>query len=148
MAGHVYLIGSRKFHWYKIGKSADARIRVTELGILLPFRVEVIAAWKANNHHELERLLHEKYATDRINGEWFSFNKQKLEQVMKELSVANLAMVSVAPGYSNIAEDTKISGGGGEQRISELVRKVKELMRENAELRAQVSASTAGVGNR
>ncbi len=67
MAGHVYLIGSRTFNWYKIGKSGNAAIRVAELGILLPFRIEVIAVWKAQNHHELEKLLHEKHAAQRIS---------------------------------------------------------------------------------
>jgi hypothetical protein len=66
MAGYVYLIGSSIFKWYKIGKSSRAAIRVTELGILLPFRIEVIAVWKLSNYHAMERDLHEKHAANRI----------------------------------------------------------------------------------
>ena len=112
MAGHVYLIGSPTFKWYKIGKSSNAAIRVTELGILLPFRVEVIAVWKAANHHELERLLHEKYADVRINGEWFSFADEQIEAILTELQAAS---TNVASGFSNVEKN--IAPGGKVIRI-------------------------------
>ena len=47
--GYVYLIGSSRFGWYKIGKSRSATIRVQTLGILLPFKVEVFAVWMTDN---------------------------------------------------------------------------------------------------
>lgn len=99
MAGHVYLIGTRKYGWYKIGKSSNATIRVTHLGILLPFRVEVIAIWKANNHHELEKLLHEKYDLHRINGEWFGFSEQQVNEMVESMK---MAAVSILANFSNI----------------------------------------------
>lgn len=102
MAGHVYLIGSRIFNWYKIGKSGNAAIRVAELGILLPFRIEVIAIWKAHNHHKLEKLLHEKFATQRINGEWFQFVPGQVEFLVNEMAVAQ---IDVASTFSNIEKD-------------------------------------------
>jgi len=103
MAGHVYLIGSHVFHWYKIGKSNDASIRVTELGILLPFRIEVIAVWKVHDHHQTEKLLHEKFAKQRINGEWFSFKYGLLRRL-----IADMAQVQVgtARNFSNIESDS------------------------------------------
>lgn len=99
MLGYVYLIGSRKFGWYKIGKSSDAAIRVSQLGILLPFRVEVIAIWKASNHHELEKVLHEKYRIHHINGEWFGFNTNQVRALVAELEMAAVPILS---GFSNI----------------------------------------------
>jgi hypothetical protein len=54
MAGYVYLIGTPIFGWYKIGKSITPEIRVKDLGILLPFKIKVMAIWKAENHHLME----------------------------------------------------------------------------------------------
>jgi hypothetical protein len=55
MTGFVYLIGSTTFGWYKIGKSITPEVRIQNLGILLPFKIEVIAVWKAANHHAMEK---------------------------------------------------------------------------------------------
>ena len=103
MAGHVYLIGSRTFNWYKIGKSNNAAIRVSELGILLPVRIEVLAVWKAENHHETERLLHEKYASHRINGEWFTFTASHIKAIIREMAAAQ---IEIAENFSNIEKDS------------------------------------------
>jgi hypothetical protein len=102
MAGHVYLIGSPRFRWYKIGKSSNASIRVSELGILLPFRIEVVAVWKVANHHETERVLHEKHAANRINGEWFTFTKEEITTILEDMLWASTA---VSSGFSNLEAD-------------------------------------------
>ena len=85
MAGYVYLIGTPIFNWYKIGKSVTPEIRIKDIGILLPFKVEVFAIWKADNHTLLEAILHEKYAEFRINGEWFGFTKNEVKAVVSRL---------------------------------------------------------------
>jgi len=103
MAGHVYLIGSPTFHWYKIGKSIDAAIRVADLGILLPFRIEVIAIWKVHDHHQTEKLLHEKYGKQRINGEWFNLHHGDVRTLIKDMSPVQ---VRVASGFSNLSSDS------------------------------------------
>jgi len=107
MAGHVYLVGSPRFKWYKIGKSSNAAIRVTELGILMPFRIEVIAVWRAENHHALERLLHEKYGKFRINGEWFSFTDKQIKAILSHLAQASTV---VATRFSNVEDDVAPEG--------------------------------------
>jgi hypothetical protein len=88
MAGYVYLIGSPLFHWYKIGKSSNAAIRVTDLGVLLPFRIEVIAIWKVPNHHEWERILHERFRSKNLNGEWFVFDEEEIRSIVAEMAWA------------------------------------------------------------
>lgn len=55
MSGYVYLIGSPIFGWYKIGKSITPEVRIKNLGILLPFKIDIICIWKAENHHKLQR---------------------------------------------------------------------------------------------
>jgi hypothetical protein len=86
MAGFVYLIGSEQFGWYKIGKSKDHHVRLEQLGILLPFKVEVFAIWEAENHSELERISHRMYSENRINGEWFSFSTAERSSVISKIS--------------------------------------------------------------
>jgi hypothetical protein len=111
--GYVYLIGSTKFGWYKIGKSKIPEIRIRDLGILLPFKVEVIKIWKAEDHHSLEKLLHEMHNANKINGEWFEFSKIELQQLIE--SIPNEACVNVSEDvpkldkFSNVLEDVKSS---------------------------------------
>jgi hypothetical protein len=85
MNGYVYLIGSPEFGWYKIGKSRRPNIRVKELGILLPFEIETIGVWCANDYSYLEVMLHEKYRGQRINGEWFKFDVKHLASVFDDM---------------------------------------------------------------
>lgn len=85
MAGFVYLIGTPYFGWYKIGKSVSPEIRVQDIGILLPFKIEIIGIWRAENHHLLESTLHEMYKNNRINGEWFRFKRIEVKQLFLSL---------------------------------------------------------------
>ena len=102
MSGHVYLIGSPTFQWYKIGKSSNAAIRVNQLGILLPFRIEVIAVWKVQAHRATEYSLHKKYEKYRINGEWFHFEKAQVDEIVADMLWAS---TPIAAGFSNLQAD-------------------------------------------
>jgi hypothetical protein len=83
--GYVYLIGNPVFGWYKIGKSISPEIRIKDLGILLPFKLQVVGIWQAANHHLLERTLHEVYKDRNINGEWFEFKKKEVYELFAKL---------------------------------------------------------------
>ena len=85
MNGYVYLIGSSLFGWYKIGKSKKPDVRISDLGILLPFKVEVFAVWQAKNHHMMEKTLHDIYKKQKINGEWFHFTKPEVIEVIDSI---------------------------------------------------------------
>ena len=84
MAGYIYLIGSSLFGWYKIGKSISPETRVKDLGILLPFKIEVFAIWKSENHHLIEKYFHDKYKAYHINGEWFSFKVEDIKEILQK----------------------------------------------------------------
>lgn len=103
MAGYVYLIGSKLFRWYKIGKSSNASIRVSQLGVLLPFTIEVVAIWKVENHHEVEKLLHEKYQDHKINGEWFKFEKPEVEKIVHDMRKLGVASLHSSVQFNNTA---------------------------------------------
>jgi hypothetical protein len=85
--GYVYLIGSSRFGWYKIGKSKSAVIRVANIGILLPFKIEVFGVWGTCNESILESELHKTYKEHRINGEWFSFERDFVFTVVESMTV-------------------------------------------------------------
>lgn len=108
MAGYVYLIGSRKFHWYKIGRSKLPDLRVKQIGVLLPFKVELIATWFSNADKILERSLHEKYAINCIQGEWFFFDDHRVEQLLREIPFAECKLSKVV--FSNLQRDAAPPG--------------------------------------
>ena len=109
MRGFVYLIGSPTFGWYKIGKANRPDVRVENLGVLLPFRVEVLAVWKAEHSLGFERQLHDRFSAQRINGEWFKFSPQVIASLVND---ADLIFNRVFPNgnlrlerFSNLERD-------------------------------------------
>lgn len=79
---YVYLIGSKAFGWFKIGKAKDIAVRLDKIGILLPFKVEAIAVWAVWSGN-VEAALHRKYRDNRIHGEWFRFTKQEIKKLLE-----------------------------------------------------------------
>lgn len=111
-SGYVYLIGSDRFCWYKIGKCKTPKIRLRDIGILLPFKIQLIGMWRAEDHHRAEILMHEKYKDFRINGEWFSLPWHDRLAIL--LSPPPFSGIGVFPStsptkgvmeFSNIQED-------------------------------------------
>jgi len=107
MAGYVYLIGTPIFGWYKIGKSISPEIRIKDLGILLPFKIKVLSVWKAENHHLMEKTLHEIYKDKRINGEWFEFTRPEIHGVIESVPEKARIYLDNTDRFSNINLDTK-----------------------------------------
>lgn len=110
----MYLIGTPIFGWYKIGKSRTPEVRVKDLGILLPFKVEIIGVWKAVNHHLMESTLHDIYKSNRINGEWFAFTKKEAYNVYSSIPEASRIYPvnneeHLLDRFSNVEEDRKDS---------------------------------------
>lgn len=110
--GYVYLIGTPIFGWYKIGKSRTPEVRVKDLGILLPFKIEIIGIWKAKNHHLMESSLHEIYKDNKINGEWFEFTKKEAYEVFSSIPAETRIYPidnreHLLDRFSNVAEDLK-----------------------------------------
>jgi hypothetical protein len=70
--GIVYLLMAADR--YKIGITDDLTRRVAQLnGGQSPFPIEEFYHVRTSGFRDLERILHERYARDRIHGEWFSF---------------------------------------------------------------------------
>jgi hypothetical protein len=68
--GWVYLLGSPE-GYCKIGRAKRVSERLLQIGLQLPFRVELLHTIKVSDCIWAERFLHQKFATCRMNGEWF-----------------------------------------------------------------------------
>ena len=53
----------------KIGFSDNLKTRLMDIQIALPYKINLLAVAKGDK--QLEHLLHQEFAQDRIRGEWF-----------------------------------------------------------------------------
>lgn len=107
--GYVYLIGSQRFGWYKIGKSKHANIRINDLGILLPFRVELFCLWGTDDETRLEREMHIRHEGKNLHGEWFLFDWLELAKIAQEPTPYFGVRIENAPTIVNtIKEDRSL----------------------------------------
>jgi hypothetical protein len=56
---------------YKIGRTAEFSRRVKQLQVLLPFPATIAYAFFTIEHVYVEERLHDQFASQRLNGEWF-----------------------------------------------------------------------------
>lgn len=78
--GFVYLLQSPTSA-YKIGRTNSPEDRMRTFGIQLPFEVEYIALIPTSDMVALERALHSRFASQRINGEWFALTPEDIEYI-------------------------------------------------------------------
>jgi len=112
--GYIYLIGSTRFGWYKIGRSRKPDIRIKDLGILLPFKVEAFAVWKTTNAELTEKLFHKKHSAQNINGEWFSFGTAQVAGIIHGDAPYDALRVypgqaRVFCGFQNVVKDRVVN---------------------------------------
>lgn len=67
--GYVYLLGAPDF--YKIGRAKNVDSRVKQLGIQLPWEIDLVHTIPCEDYISAERKLHRKFSDRRANGEWF-----------------------------------------------------------------------------
>jgi hypothetical protein len=78
--GYVYLIQSPS-SLFKIGRAKTPENRLHTFSVKLPFEVVYIALVKTNDMIKLERDLHVKFASKRINGEWFALTPDDVNYI-------------------------------------------------------------------
>jgi hypothetical protein len=74
VVGSVYLMKSG-LH-YKIGRSNHVGRRSYEVAIQLPEKLEVIHEIETDDPEGIERYWHQRFASKRANGEWFSLSDE------------------------------------------------------------------------
>lgn len=78
--GFVYLIQSPTGS-YKIGRTKDPDDRLKTFSVKLPFEVDYVCTIETGDMYQLERELHKKYASKRVNGEWFYLEPEDVEDI-------------------------------------------------------------------
>jgi hypothetical protein len=79
-SGYVYLIVS-EMGQYKIGKTNNPKHRSKMFGLTLPFNVELIHLIETDDMGMLEASLHDRFAPNRINGEWFDLTPEDVSYI-------------------------------------------------------------------
>ena len=82
----VYIIETN--NKYKIGIAGDLSNRVRQITTSSPYQVTVLYYHKMNSRKsaiEKEKLLHDKFSTKRLRGEWFELDKDDLDWIKREL---------------------------------------------------------------
>lgn len=76
--GYVYLIKSAS-GFYKIGRTKDPSDRIKTFSVKLPFEVEYDHLIETGDMCTLEQNLHDHFANQRVNGEWFSLTPEHVD---------------------------------------------------------------------
>lgn len=66
---------------FKIGRTNNPEKRILNFGIHLPFTVGIVHIIPTDNMCQLESVLHRKFASKRVKGEWFSLSTDDLEAI-------------------------------------------------------------------
>lgn len=77
-AGYVYLISGGGY--YKIGKTTNLGDRRKQIGLQLPFEVSLRHAVHTEDIDRLELYWHERFASKRLNGEWFALTAEDVRE--------------------------------------------------------------------
>ena len=83
--GYIYLMrvdqpDSEGYYPCKIGKSKHVPTRQRQIGILMPYEVELVHYVAVNDMPEAEAFLHRVYEPYRMRGEWFRFPQEGIDQ--------------------------------------------------------------------
>ncbi len=80
--GYIYVIKDIDITgYYKIGKTIHPAARLSNFGVKLPIRTEVVLVKKSNNAHKAEMNLHRRFKQVRQRGEWFKLSDSQLDSI-------------------------------------------------------------------
>jgi hypothetical protein len=79
-AGYIYLLRAADGH-YKIGRAVNVGPRVRQIGTDIPYKVETIHTFHAEDYCAVELELHKRFADKRANGEWFRLDAADVEYI-------------------------------------------------------------------
>lgn len=76
--GWIYLLRAEN-GLYKIGMAKELDRRVVQIGIQVPFSVELVHSVEVRDRVLTEALYHERFRNKRVKGEWFRLDEEDLE---------------------------------------------------------------------
>ena len=81
-SGYIYFVHADGTNRYKIGLTVDLDRRMKQLnGKQAPFENKLLWSIKVSDMRSAERDLHDTFSSRRVNGEWFTFNANELDEV-------------------------------------------------------------------
>lgn len=130
--GGVYFVRPSKRPVVKVGVARDLESRLSALQTGSPERLVVLGIIKGAGF-DRERLIHERFARKRINGEWFELDDEMLRFIASESTCPKFSaeyfvrwLVSFRDSVLRIYDDTDALRGF-ERAINEAIKAVKEL---------------------
>lgn len=75
---YIYLIRSQQF--FKIGIAGNPEVRILELQIGNPIKLELIAAHEFEDAEPAEWVLHQRFSKKRVSGEWFLLDDSDVDE--------------------------------------------------------------------
>lgn len=79
--GYIYIL--RAGPYYKIGRAKSIDNRVKQITLQLPFPVELLHSIETPDYIAAEHTLHNQFAADRTNGEWFKLHSDDVEWLLQ-----------------------------------------------------------------
>ncbi len=76
--GYVYFVQEHMNGTFKIGKTKHIEKRMNLFSVKLPFENKLVFLIKTGNHHQTEVAFHKHYSNKRVEGEWFTLNKDDI----------------------------------------------------------------------
>lgn len=81
MPTFLYVVRHGDSNIYKIGTANDISQRVAQLQTGNPCQITIHACYEFGNAQYVEMALHEKFAHNRVSGEWFNLNGDNLKEI-------------------------------------------------------------------
>lgn len=80
--GYVYLIKTLTDETlYKIGRTNNPSRRIRKFNVVMPFAIEAVCIIKTDNMYALETSLHRRFATQRLDGEFFRLTLEDFQYI-------------------------------------------------------------------
>lgn len=101
MGEFVYIMGNRRRHCYKVGRTKQIHNRMKSLQTGCPFKLQLILAIECEDAGKGESLLHTLLKGFHSHGEWFVCDANVIRKAEFELSM--FALSEVDPSVASLA---------------------------------------------
>lgn len=78
----VYILGCNGFFKIGVTNKLDTRVKTLQTGN--PFRIIKIGFLTSKSNYSIEKKIHNEYASNRKEGEWFIFSKEELLKIIEK----------------------------------------------------------------
>lgn len=85
MSGSVYIIQMDNTDKFKIGVSVNVNSRLSSLQTGNPHALSIYHSYECINYKSIEPIMHTHFANDRISGEWFVLDNDKLKECIAKI---------------------------------------------------------------